>query len=452
VAERNPALNAVVTLDEERATARAEEADEALARGQSWGPLHGLPLTVKDTFETAGLRTTSGFVPLSNHVPATNATAVQRLLDAGAVVFGKTNVPQLAGDWQSFNAIFGTTGNPWNVTRTPGGSSGGSAAAVAAGLSSFELGSDIAGSIRVPAHWCGIYGHKPTYGLIPMRGHIPGPPGTVGEVDLAVAGPLARSARDLDLLLRVLAGPSPERAKGWVLELPRARRRGLHEYRVAAWLDDEAFSIDPSYRALLQSTIEELRSTGITVDEKARPPFSLAQMNDLYGRLVWPIMSAGSSPDEFEAMLRQASEQPPDSLDPFTIASRCGTARHRDWIVANEIRHQLRAGTDEFFERFDVLLTPVNQVAAIPHDQSELMFSRTVTIGAERRPYSDLMAWIATATALLLPSTVAPIGRTSDGLPVGVQIIGPYLEDATTIHFATLLEEAVYAFAAPPLA
>jgi amidase len=224
IAQVNPKLNAVVTLDAERAGKRAAEADEALVRGQSWGPLHGLPISVKDLFETAGIRTTAGALRFSGHVPATDAVAVARLEAAGAIVMGKTNTPVFGSDAQSYNKVFGTTNNPWDLSRSPGGSSGGSAAAIAGGLTGLELGSDIGGSIRGPAHCCGVYGIKPTYGIIPMRGHIPPVPGTLAEIDIVAAGPIARSADDLELALLALAGPSSERKIAWRLELPRPRR------------------------------------------------------------------------------------------------------------------------------------------------------------------------------------------------------------------------------------
>src|SRR5690349_15997784 len=203
----NPALNAVIASDFDAARERARAADAATARGESWGPLHGLPMTIKDSFEYAGMATVCGAPALAQHRPRASAPAVQRLVDAGAVVFGKTNVPMYAGDVQTYNKVFGTTRNPWNPERTPGGSSGGAAVAMAAGLSALELGSDVAGSIRTPAHFCGVYGHKPSSGLVPMRGHIPGPPGTISDADLVAGGPLARSAEDLALALRVLSGP-----------------------------------------------------------------------------------------------------------------------------------------------------------------------------------------------------------------------------------------------------
>ncbi|MBO0713409.1 MAG: hypothetical protein J2P59_01545, partial [Acidimicrobiales bacterium] len=215
----NKAINAIVTLDAERARQRAREADEARAHGESWGPLHGLPVTVKDVFETDGLRTTAGSPDLADYVPDRDAVLVGRLRGAGAVIFGKTNTPTMAADGQTFNPIFGTTNNPWDLTRTPGGSSGGCGAALAAGLTPLSFGSDIAGSIRIPANFCGVYGHKPSFGLIPQRGHIPGPPGQRLERDINVVGPLARDARDLDLALSVLAGPRGQEELGWRLTL-----------------------------------------------------------------------------------------------------------------------------------------------------------------------------------------------------------------------------------------
>src|SRR5512139_379828 len=289
VEKHNPALNAVVTLDAERARARAAEADAALARGESWGPLHGVPMTVKDTVETAGVRTTAGAPLLAQHVPAADATAVARLRAGGAVIFGKTNIPLFASDVQSYNAVFGTTNNPWDASRTPGGSSGGAAAALAAGLTGLELGSDIGGSIRTPCNWTGVFGHKPTHDLVPLRGHIPGPPGTLAEPDLAVAGPMARSADDLDLALDLLAGPRDDEAVGWRLALPRPRHARLRDYRVAAWLDDRDLPVDAEVARVLGDALARLRAAGAAIDERARPFDSLVEIFDLYQQLLWPV-------------------------------------------------------------------------------------------------------------------------------------------------------------------
>jgi len=238
----NPPLNAVVTLDADAARAAADAADAAVARGDAVGPLHGVPMTIKDTYETAWMRTTCG-LEAWDHVPERDAEAVRRLRGAGAVIFGKTNTPTLAGDWQTFNPIFGTTNNPWDTTRTTGGSSGGSAAAVATGMTALELGSDIAGSIRVPSNWCGTCGHKPSWGVVPQRGHLPPAPGALADSDLQVMGPMARDVDDLELGLDILAGPAGDAAVGWRLELPASRGASLRELRLAVWLDDPAYPV-----------------------------------------------------------------------------------------------------------------------------------------------------------------------------------------------------------------
>lgn len=247
----NPRLNAVVATDLDGARRRADEADQARRRGEDWGPLHGLPMTIKDTWEVAGMACAAGSATYRHHRPAHHAPSVQRLVDAGAIVYGKTNVSELALDIQSYNAVYGTSRNPWDVARTPGGSSGGAAAALAAGLTPLELGSDIGGSIRIPAHFCGVYGHKPTYGIVPLRGHIPGEPGHVSEPPLGVAGPMARSAEDLQLLLDLIAVPGEDRRPGWSLTLPAPRHAALSAFRVLMWWTTRPA---PSIRAWRRST------------------------------------------------------------------------------------------------------------------------------------------------------------------------------------------------------
>ncbi|HYB98784.1 MAG TPA: amidase [Candidatus Limnocylindrales bacterium] len=447
----NPAYNIVVTLDADGARARAKAADEATARGESWGPLHGLPLTVKDTLETRGIRTTAGYPPLSDHVPTSNADVVESVVQAGAIVFGKTNAPVLAGDWQSYNPVFGVTRNPWNPERTPGGSSGGSAAAVVAGFTSFEIGSDIGGSIRVPSHWCGVLGHKPTHDIISQRGHIPGPPGALAGVDLAVMGPIARSADDLSLLLDVMARPSPQDARAWKLELPAPRHRRLSDFRIAAWLDDADYPVDPEVKAVLETAVQLLRKAGAQIDEKARPTVPLREIVDVYQQLLWPILLAGFPPEVFEEMSRLATTFPATAGDPVALMARYGTARHRDWLGANEVREHMRVAFADLFLRYDALLMPVNQVPAIPHDHSDPFIARTIQINGRTHPYTDLFAWIAPATAALLPATAVPAGRTTNGLPVGLQIVGPYLEDKTTIELARHVADVCGGFTPAPL-
>ncbi len=447
IARENPRLNAVVTLDAERARTRAREADAALARGESWGPLHGVPFTVKDSYETAGLRTTCGWVQIADHVPTADAHVVARVRAAGAVVFGKTNVPTLASDVQSYNPIFGTTNNPWDVARTPGGSSGGAAAAIAAGLTGGEIGSDIGGSIRTPSGWCGVYGHKPTWGIVCGRGHIPGPPGTLADVDLGVFGPIGRAADDLDVGLDLMVGPSPEDATAWRIELPPARRTRLRDYRVAAWLDDPSCPVDADVRGVLETAVGALRRAGVTVVER-RPAFDFADLVQSYFKMLYPIVLAGMPDAGFENLVRMADSLP--AGDPLALAARAATIRYREWIGLHERRTRVQATFADFFRDVDVLLMPIVPVPAIPHDHSEPFPARTIRVNGAPAPYITLFHWIAPATYARLPATAAPVGRTPDGLPVGVQIVGPYLEDRTPIDVARRMAEVVGGFVPPP--
>jgi amidase len=441
-------LNAVVTLDTERARARADAADAARSRGESWGPLHGLPMTVKDVFETAGLRTTAGAKPLADHVPQRNAVAVQRLLDAGAIVFGKTNTPAWAMDWQTYNEIYGTTSNPWDPERTPGGSSGGAAAALAAGLTSLELGSDIGGSIRIPAHYCGVFGHKPSWGVVPQRGHIPGLPGSLIEADINVVGPMARSVADLRLALGVLAGPLPDRAVAWRLELPAQRRERPGDWRVAAWLDDPAFPVDDAVRERLEAAVEALRRAGVAVDPAARPPFALPAAVDLYRRLLAPV-TAVTLEDEHFAALVAGAERTAEESD-LALFQRALGMRHREWLLLHDQREHMRAAWADFFRDIDVLLCPVAPVPALLHDHSEPFVLRSIEVNGAPRPYTDHFAWMGPVGAALLPATAAPVGCTPEGLPVGVQIVAPYLEDLSALGFAELLAQETGGYRAPP--
>jgi amidase len=445
----NGSVNAVVTLDLVRARAAADAADRALAAGAAPGALLGLPMTVKDTFETAGLRTTCGVPELSQHVPAADAVAVARLRAAGAVIFGKTNTPTWAGDWQTTNPIFGTTNNPWDRTRTPGGSSGGSAAALAAGFTPLELGSDIGGSIRVPSHCCGVFGHKPSHGLVPQRGHIPGVPGTLSEHDLNVIGPLARTVDDLELGLDVVAGALPELAHALTLRLPPPRATKLADFRAAAWFDEPACAIDREMRGLLEGAADTLTKAGARIDREARPEVDFREAVDLYVALLMPIMSL-ELPDAMAVQMAKAGEQvPPDAPGLFAASARANAARHRDWLRTHERREQIRARWAGFFRDHDVLLCPVMLTPAFVQDTSEFT-TRRLRVNGEDRSYLENIEWPALITMALLPSTVIPVGRTAGGLPVGVQIVGPYLEDRTPLAFARAAERELGGFVPPP--
>jgi amidase len=426
----DPPINSVVTMDEARARTEADMADAALARGDIRGPLHGVPMTVKDSFQTVGMRTTSGAPELSSFIPQEDAWPVARLREAGAIIFGKTNLPIYAGDMQSYNEVFGTTNNPHDVSRTPGGSSGGSAAALACGFTPIELGSDIGGSIRLPSHMSGVTGHKPSYGIVPAHGQIPGPPGTLTLADLAVAGPMARTVEDLELGLKILAGPNRWDYHAWRLELPPPRRGALNGYRVAAWLDDPICPMEPDVRALLENAAQTLASAGVTVDYTARPAFTLEKVVATFSALLQAALSGGVPFDRIEKYAAATGDTP------AAQAKRLQAMRHRQWLSHNERRLQMRKCWEEFFKNWDAILLPVMPCPAILHDHSEPLASRMVVVSGEQRAYWELNAWMAPAGACYLPATVIPVGCVGNGLPVGIQIVGPYLEDRTMLDLA----------------
>ncbi|RJS93481.1 amidase [Salinisphaera sp. Q1T1-3] len=449
----NGPLNAVVVTDIEGARAAADAADAALATGESRGALHGVPMTIKDTFEVAGLATVVGEPRLTDHVSHTDADAVARLKAAGAIVFGKTNTPRLAQDVQTYNRIYGTTNNPWDPARTPGGSSGGAAAAVAAGITPVELGSDLAGSIRTPAAWCGIYGHKPSYGLVPMRGHVPGPPGTMAEPDLCVAGPLARHPRDLSLLLDVIAGPRAIDAAAWQVRLPRPRMRRVADFRIATYLEDETAPVAEAVRGPLAQLVTRLGTAGAELSALGDLPGGFEPGYDLYDRLLNALVGGGL-PDKLynkarrgAALLSVLRRTERGTLGGFVSRA---TGSHRAWVADHEARARLRADWHALFAAHDVLLMPAVGVPAIRHQQAGNLFDRTIDIDGRDKPYSQLFRWIAPATLAGLPATVAPIGRTAEGLPIAVQIVGDYGHDHTTIAFADALRELGLTADRPP--
>jgi amidase len=418
IEQLGPPINAVVTLDRERAYAAAARADDAAARGNWLGPLHGLPITIKDAIEVAGVRSTGGATELTAHIPAVDAPSVARLKAAGAVVFGKTNVPRWSGDVQTFNDLFGTTNNPWSLDRIPGGSSGGPAAAVACGFTAFELGTDIGGSVRIPAHCCGVFGLKPSYGVISQRGYLDHVGGGHTDADINVFGPLARSADDLDLLLSVLAGPDSERALAWRLDLPAPRRIAAGDFRVGTWLDDAACPVDRDQLAVMRQAVDRVANAGARVED-THPPVSFAEQVEVFMHLVGAAVSP-SMPDD--------------------VAEGSGGS-HRSWLRADERRAQLRGIWQEWFERYDALICPVMATPAFQHSQAGTFSSRTIEINGTTRPYSDLVSWTGLIGVLGLPSAVPPIGRTAAGLPVGVQVVSPMFRDREAIRLAAILGE-----------
>ena len=451
----NPRLNIVVATAFERARSKAIAADEALAASEPVGPLHGLPITVKDSFETADLVTTCGAPQLRDHVPEIDALAVHRLIEAGAIVLGKTNLPLFASDFQSYNDVYGLTRNPWDPERTVGGSSGGAAAALAAGLVPLELGSDIAGSIRIPAHFCGVYGHKPSHGIIPLRGHLLGPPGRLAAPDLLVAGPMARSPQDLSLALQVMASADTLDSRGWHLELPPPRGCDLEDMRVAYWFDDPRSPLERAVRAELEATVDALRSKTSIVEIDI--PFTLDEILEIYAPLLMSMFS-----DRLPALARylastassawKLSERLGRNFDPMRSGTLTGAGlSHMGWLDLHERRTRLRRTCRKLFSEVDLLLTPAVAFAAPHHNTRGNIYTRSLQVDGKRRHYTDHFSWMALATTAHLPATSAPVGITPEGLPVNVQIIGDYLDDRTTIRFAEHLAEVRGGFQPPPL-
>lgn len=429
----NDTLNAVVSIDE-RAVAVAAAADQAVIRGTELGPLHGVAMTVKDSLATAGLRTTAGTADLAHYVPEDDADAVQALRRAGAIVFGKTNLPAYAADVQCHSELWGLTRNPWDPEYTPGGSSGGSAVAVAAGFTAVELGSDIAGSIRIPAANCGVFGHKPSYGVVSTRGHVPPYPRRLAVPELSVVGPLARSAADLELLLLAVAGPAPWDAVAWRLQLPPPRPGR----RLAVWYSDPHCPVDAAVTRAMADAVACLQSAGYAVAEE-RPQAGFAASAEAFTRLLACVAGGGYSAQDIEE-IGANQRAPGPELGAAYVAQR-----YAAWKAARESAEVLRAAWAEFFTRYDAILLPVSPVGAIRHDLRDLT-ERRITVNGESRPYWDQLLWAGLSGVALLPATVLPVGRDGAGLPVGMAVTGPYLEDRTTLALA-----AEFALHIPPL-
>jgi amidase len=453
----NGDLNAVVTLDAGGARRRADERDAEGRAGRWRGPFHGVPMTVKDAFATAGIRTTSGVAARRDHVPAADAVAVARLLAAGVVIVGKTNVPEGVTGQETANALFGRTNNPWALDRTPGGSSGGAAAAVATGMSALELGSDSGGSIRQPAHCCGIYGHVPTQGLVPLRGHLPLVPLDEErlQIDLMGAGPLARHPDDLAAALGVLAGADGPDADAWRLELPPPHPTEIAGTRVALWSDDPDLPVESAVRACLEEAGDRLEAAGAVVDRSARPAFRPADAE----RVAFALWAASTtaSTDGFADLVKAA-----DALDPGddrlpARRLRAEAVRHHDWTALDGQRRRFARAWMALLADHDVVICPVSPVVALPHDPEpdrvadlERRMARTIDVDGATRPYLDQMSWNIVVGMAGLPATVAPVGITAAGLPVGAQIVGRPFADRTTIAVAAALDRLTGGYRPPP--
>lgn len=449
IADINPRCNAIVAVDAPAALAQARAADQARRAGAACGPLHGLPMTVKDCFEVVGFATVNGAAQCRNHRPQQSAPAVQRLVTAGAIVIGKSNVPLYALDLQTFNDVFGTTRNPWDLDRTPGGSSGGAAVALATGMVPLEIGTDLAGSLRIPAHFTGICSLKPSFGVVPTTGALGPVPGDRRRPDLVVAGPMARRVADLRLALDVMAGPGERDAGGWSLALPPARA-SARRLRVAAWLDDAICPPAPGVAAVLARVVAALHGAGVAVATAARPAFDPAAHFQAFFQLMYGEMSAGFPEPVFRAFAAAARRADPAvPWTPLAAMPAAVTQSHRDWLRACEDRERYRAAWDEFFQHHDILITPVAPVSALPHDQRPFE-QRSLRLGGREVAYMQQAFWCALATVAGLPAVVVPVGLDPEGLPVGVQIIAPFLHEYTALELATLVEELCGGFRPPP--
>ncbi|MGJ0508688.1 MAG: amidase [Methylocystis sp.] len=443
----DPAINAVVVRDFDRARAAAKAADAALSRGET-GALLGVPVTVKESFNIAGLPTCWGDPHFRHFTPVEDAVAAARLKKAGAIVLGKTNVPLWLSDWQSYNSVYGTTNHPSNRRLTPGGSSGGSAAALAAGFGALSLGSDMGGSLRAPAHYCGVYAHKPTYGLAPRRGHAPpGGPATPPENVLAAVGPMARSAADLALALDLIAGPEEP---GYRLDLPPARQGRLGDFRV---LVIDTHPLGPTARAIrdsLAALAARLARTGARVSDKSSLLPDLGQSARLHARLMSAYWGAGLPALEYEKLFAAAAARAPKDRSLAAERARGAVLSYRDWLAAEAERAELRRRWAALFQELDAVICPAAPTLAFPHNHALPLEARRLRVDGMSRSYLDAqLVWATLATPPGLPATVAPIGQAA-GLPIGVQIIGPYLEDRTPLMVAMLMEREFGCFT-PPL-
>jgi amidase len=454
IAEHNPPLNAIVTIDADGARRGAKQADAARKEGQSLGPLHGLPITVKDSYETAGIRTVCGRPDLANHVPTQDAEAVDRLRRSGAIILGKTNMPTGNADVQASNPVFGRTNNPWDRSRTSGGSAGGGAAAAAAGLTSFDFGSEIGGSTRIPAHFCGLYGHKSTWQSVPLVGHIPGGPGEPGrwgEADMACAGVQVRGARDIIPALEATVGPlNPDGGFSYTLTPPRAT--ALQDFRVAVWVDDPDCPVDNDVRCAIDDAVAALRDAGANVVEQpASIPVDIATSHELFLSLVMAAFSVDRStisPRSGAALALRSLTNPGGDA---AAALRGTIQSHRAWLFRDAARREIAQRWVRFFNEFDVLLLPVTPTAAPGHHNKDHdRFGRTIDVDGVARSYWDQTKWSALANIAGAPATTMPITTNAAGLPIGIQAMGPPGGDRTTVEFAALLTEALGGYRIPP--
>ncbi len=456
ISKHNSKLNAICTLDEDNARATAKQADEALARGEYWGALHGVPVTIKDIFATAGLRTTAGYIPLKDYIPQQDATVVIRLRTAGAVILGKTNMAELAGDFQSTNSLFPRVNNPWNLDYTAGGSSGGSAAAVAAGLSPLDLGNDIAGSVRQPAHLCGVYGLKPTEHRISTAGMIPEVPGMPHCLrQMMTVGCFARSLEDIRLCFSLIAGADLHRPDVPPVPLDTPSGKTLENLRIA-WIDEWAeVPVAADIRAMMQRVAQTLTQSG-TQTERWRPKdFDLSKILNLYARMAAYINVYAQPVDRYNLQrslkqifrtVTQGDKQLRKLGDFSRLLPELLNPSLKGYFEVLTERDRFVAEIDEALESWDVWLTPVAATPAFTHRPAW----SAIDIGG--KPYPHGVANGAYTMPFNLsghPAVVIPIGQTQNGLPIGMQIVGKRWREMELLAIAQELDKVVGDFRHP---
>lgn len=445
---RNGEINAIVLADFEAARDAAAQSDARRQAGRTRGPLDGIPFSIKESFDVAGWPTTCGVPARATHRAAADAVVVERLRAHGAVLLGKTNVPMGLRDWQSYNAIYGTTRNPHDLSRTPGGSSGGSAAAVCAGMSFFDVGSDIGSSLRNPAHYCGVFSHKSSHGIVPLRGHGNARAG-FAEQDINVAGPVARSARDLELVLRAIAGADAAEAPAWQLDLPPCDHTRLADFRVAVLPTHPLAEVDAPVSGAIEALGRQLEAQGAHVGWNVRPDFDATELWRVYVLLLRATTSLHMDDAAFADALGRARRPDDGDTDYATLQFTGAVLSHRHWLLMQTAREAFARAWNRFFGDYDVLLCPAASTTAFPIDEAGEPWQRTITVNGRQWPLTSQLFWAGHSGLCGLPSTVAPIGPASDGLPVGVQIVARRFCDLTSLRFAQRLEDAGHAFRAP---
>ncbi len=436
VAALNASVNAIVHLEAAGARRKADRCDLEKRAGRKVGPLHGIPVTVKECFDWAGRPTTWGDPGREEHIADRDSAIVERLRKAGAIIIGKTNIPAYLGDWETSNPLHGTTRNPHDTERSAGGSSGGAAAAVATGMSYADIGSDLGGSIRLPAHYCGVFGLKPTWGLVPMLGHSPR--GESREPDIGVAGPITRSARDAAMILQVLSGPA-DPGSPWGIRLPPADPRPLRDLRIAVILADERCPVDGAYLDRLERFSATLARAGATVEPGARPDVDLARQTEIMNLLVRAETS--TRPALSSSRPHGSGRRTGCGNGHAELNARGANLPHRAWLELHEERLLIGREWSRFFREYDLLACPAGVCTAPPLEMVEDVTMRTVPVNGRRRPVLEQHFWFGLASLPGLPAICVPLRRAAGELPAGVQLVSSRYSDLALCGLAEMFHE-----------